>query len=96
MLRGLRILTIEISADYRLTEILSNNEELVPKLISLLQPGLLGFKEKSECLWILSNLACDSGVCYKMLTQWNIYSVIFNLFNEHFISPSDAKPAPLS
>lgn len=40
----------------------------------------LTFQEKAESLWILSNLAMDAGVCFRYLTQYNVYGLITTLF----------------
>jgi len=52
--------------------------------------------EKSECLWILTNLACEGTVCFKMLTQYNFYGLLQDLFTKYFVRAQDAKPEPLS
>ena len=95
MLRGIRFLTTT-SLDYRLTDILINSEELVIKLFALLQDTdqfQMSFQEKSECLWILTNLACDQAVCFKMLTQWHVYPLIQTLFSQYFVREAETTPS---
>lgn len=83
MLRGLRYLTVTCQ-DYRLQNILNESDELLVKLLNLLH-GELSFVEKSETLWILTNLACEGHICYKLLAEMNIYIVISALFQDHFV-----------
>lgn len=99
ILRGIRILTMSKSLDYKLQEILISSDELLGRLVMLLseenpdfQPS---FAEKSECLWILTNLACEGTVCFKMLTQYQFYGLIQNIFTAHFVRPQETKPEPL-
>jgi hypothetical protein len=99
ILTALRILTIS-SEDYRLFEMVENSQDLILKLCSLLtsndmQQGMT-FQDRSECLWILSNLSCNPQVSYNMLTQWNVYSLIQTLYRTHFIHDQVEHPSPLN
>jgi hypothetical protein len=78
MIRGLRILTVQQDADYRLTEMLHGSNTLVPKLFGLLtaESDQISLGERSECLWVLANLACEATVSYRMLTEWDGYSLL--------------------
>ena len=71
MLRGIRFLTVAAGNDYKIQEMLLFSDDLIVKLFTLLQgenSHQLSFQEKSECLWVLTNLACEAQVCFKMLT----------------------------
>jgi hypothetical protein len=60
ILIALRILTIS-SEDYRLFEIVENSQDLILKLCNLLTSDdmQMTFQDRSECLWILTNLSCN-------------------------------------
>lgn len=94
MLRGLRITTVLATND-ELIDIMIKSNEIVPKLFSILTvQGLLSFPEKSECLWVLTNLACEQHVCFRMLSEWDVYSLITALIETHF-NLSEQSPKPL-
>ena len=62
ILTALRILTIS-PEDYRLFEMVENSQDLILKLCNLLtsndmEQGMT-FQDRSECLWILTNLSCN-------------------------------------
>lgn len=40
----------------------------------------LSMQEKSECLWILANLACEPEGSYKLLAEYDAYSVVMKIF----------------
>ena len=97
ILTALRILTIS-SEDYRLFEMVENSQDLILKLCSLLTSNdmQMTFQDRSECLWILTNLSCNPQVSYNMLTQWNVYSLIQTLYRTHFIHDQVEHPTPLN
>ena len=95
ILRGLRVTTLS-ATNIELIDFMIKSNDLVPKLFTLLSmQGLLSFPEKYECLWILTNLACEMEVCHRMLQEWDVYSIITSLISAHF-NISDQKPAPLN
>ena len=52
--------------------------ELSLKLFGLLTCNdmQMTYTERSECLWILTNISCNPNVSYNMLSQMEVYSLI--------------------
>jgi hypothetical protein len=59
---------------------LKSNNLIIIKILSLLLNPQVSMYCKSEALWILANLICFTEVAKNMVENFNIYSIIAELF----------------
>jgi hypothetical protein len=96
-LRGIRHLTVSNTTNYNLTEIVEKHTELTLKLFGLVTCNdmQMTFSERSECLWILTNISCNPNVSFNMLSQMEVYQVIQTLYRANFVHEESDVPQPL-
>lgn len=97
MLRQLRQLTLN-QEDYKLYEIMKQSGDLIQKLLSFVADQAMNptLMEQSESLWILANLACEPECSYKLLAEYDAYSVIMSIFQGSYIHQGEQNPPPLT
>eukprot|EP00347_Sterkiella_histriomuscorum_P003385 403364502 len=87
VLRSIRNLTVTHSQNtpyYYLVE----NTNCVNSVMTILEDRTVDFQSKSECLWIISNLACENKVCLAMVEKFGIVAILVTLIETYFIKNS--------